>query len=646
MIRGEGVLKRSSLFSSREIKILSALADALIPASEKIPERPGEVGVVESVQATLKSSHFTICWAFRVALFFLQVSAIFYRLNFHQFTSMSQPLQRDYLHWLKKRRLLFTRLLQRLLEVYVLTSYYASEKISSRIGYRMKLPNKVPSRDLYGEGLIFSTDRDIEEEVDVCVIGSGAGGAVMAKELAERGVRVVLIEEGGRFDLNDFKGDAIVRSRKMYRDAGIVTTLGFPPILLPLGKAIGGTTIINSGTCFRTPESVFKNWRENFGLKNFSSESMDRYFQSVESNIHVMPVPENLLGKSAEVIRRGMDRLGITGSPLLRNIKGCEGSGLCCFGCPTDGKQSVQLNYIPQALKAGAKLYAGCRVERIEKSNHQITSVIGQFAHPPHKKLKVRAKVFILSAGAVGSPALLLKNHLANRSHQVGKNLTLHPAAKALALFDEKIEGWVGTPQSYYSDFLKSEGVMFEGVFTPPSLGSTSLLVSGKYHKEVMENYDKIASFGFMIEDTARGKVRLVGGYPVITYSLHKKDVEKFIFGFAWLARLFFAAGAKAVFPSIHCLPELRSEADLDRLYQSNLKRADLEIAAFHPLGTARMGVDPKCSVVDEFGRSHDHSNLFVIDGSVFPTPLGVNPQVTIMAFAARAAEHIHQEIS
>ncbi len=636
-------MKRSFRLSKSQERILNAFADALIPISEKIPERPSDIGIAERVRVALEVSHPNIVWSFKLGLVFLQYGSLFYRLGFRSFTHMDPARQRNLLEWWGRRRSLAVHSFFRVLEVYVHSNYYAAEEVYRHLGYTFRIPDRTPSKDLFGQSVVVSSEEDIETEADVCVIGSGAGGAVIAKELAELGHRVVLLEEGGRFDLKDFKGEAATRSRKAYRDGGISTTIGVPPILLPIGKAIGGTTVINSGTCFRTPEEVFKIWRDSFGLQNFSSENMNRYFERVEATINVMPVPEEQIGGSGRVIARGLERLNLSGSPLNRNVKGCQGSGLCCFGCPTDGKQSVQLNYLPQAVKAGAMIYANCKVTRLRRKNGRINLVEGVFTDGRKTKIKIKPRLVVLAAGSLGTPMVLFRNHLGNSSGQLGRNLTIHPTGKALALFEEKLEGWKGVPQSYYSDFLKKDGIAFEGVFLPPSLGAIGLLLPGKLHKEVMEKYDHIASFGFLIQETARGRVRrLPNDRPLITYNLTQEDLSKIIEGLAWLARIFFAAGAKAVYPSIHCLPELKSEADLDKIYRMKIKRSDLEVSAFHPLGTARMGADPRSSVVDEYGRVYDMENLFITDGSVFPTNLGVNPQVSIMAFASRAAEHIH----
>ena len=633
------------VLNSKEIKILEAFADALIPSTTLVPEKPSEVDIGNRVSHYLKSSNFFIVFAFRFTLFLTQYFAVFYRLGFKTFTKMSYEDQKDFLSFWHHRSFMITRLLLKTVETFIITNYYASEKIYSKLGYEIIQPRREPSKDLRGPNLILNLEKDIEEESDVCVIGSGAGGAAVAKELAEKGLKVIILEEGGRYDLADFKGESIYRAEKMYQDGGISTTMGFPPVLLPLGKAVGGTTVINSGTCFRTPDAILNEWAQVYGLTRISPVEMLPYFERVEKIINVTPVAENLLGGNGRVIARGLDKLGIRGSVLHRNVKNCEGSGLCCFGCPTDAKQSTQLNYIPMALKAGAKIYPYCKVQKINKVQDRVQSVEAISQKGTAHKIKIKAKVLVVAAGSIGTPVLLLRNKLANASGQLGRNLSIHPAGKALALFDEKIEGWKGVPQSYYADFLKEEDISFESIFTPPSLQATSLLLHGRPHKEIMELYNHIAIFGFMIKEKARGSVHLLpGDKHMITYSLTQQDVKKFVEGVVWLARIFFAAGAKKVFPCFHNLPELNSESDIEKIYRLHLKKTDLDVAAFHPLGTARMGSDPKHSVVNGYGRVHDSENMFITDGSILPTNLGVNPQVSIMAFATRTADHIHQE--
>jgi len=341
-----------------------------------------------------------------------------------------------------------------------------------------------------------------------------------------------------------------------------------------------------------------------------------------------------------------MEKMGLKGAPLRRNVKSCEGSGLCCFGCPTDAKQSVQLNYIPDALKHGAKLYANCKVEKLMKKGGRVEEVYARFIHPTtHEKgpvLKVKAKVFVVAAGTIQTPVLLKGSGIGKRSGQLGRNLTLHPTGKALGLFDEEIRGWEGVPQSYSCADFADQGIMFEGAFTPPSVAAPIFLLQGEAHKRVMENFSHVASFGFLVTDESRGKVvRKPNGEALIFYSLGKADLKKCIDGIVLLCRMFFEAGAKEVYLPIHTLPQISSAEEISEIYALNIQPKDLDILAFHPLGTCRMGTNPKTSVIDSNCRVHEMENLFICDGSIFPSSLGVNPQMTIMAFSHRTAEHI-----
>jgi ferredoxin len=204
----------------------------------------------------------------------------------------------------------------------------------------------------------------VSVRADVVVIGSGAGGAVVAKELAERGISVIVVEEGAYFVQEDFRGSLPDRFQKLYRDGGTTLALGRPFVSVPLGKAVGGTTVVNSGTCFRAPDRVLREWESRWGIEGASPDALGEIFDRVERTMHVKPVPEELLGENARVFRRGAEALGMHGAPMRRNIDGCRGCGVCAFGCPSDAKRAMHLSYLPLAEAAGARIYARCRVRR------------------------------------------------------------------------------------------------------------------------------------------------------------------------------------------------------------------------------------------------------------------------------------------
>jgi hypothetical protein len=234
------------------------------------------------------------------------------------------------------------------------------------------------------------------------------------------------------------------------------------------------------------------------------------------------------------------------------------------------------------------------------------------------------------------------------KSGQVGRHLHIQPTARIAALFDEPIEGWHGVPQSLYIDHHAPEGIVLEGMFVPPGIAALGLPGFGESHKRVMSCYRNLASFGVRISDSSAGRVtRGLGGEPIMSYQLNQEDVEKLVKGIAITAEIFFAAGAKSVFTPIHRFTELESGGDVTRLCQAKVRPSDLMgLAAFHPLGTCRMGCDPNHSVVDSQGESYEVKNLFICDASIFPTLVGVNPQITIMAFASKMADFINRVIT
>ena len=459
---------------------------------------------------------------------------------------------------------------------------------------------------------------------DVVVVGAGAGGAVAAAELAEGGADVVLLEQGPAHDANTFTARPLDMMAKLYRDGGQGLTLGNTPIVLPLGRGIGGTTLVNSGTCFRTPGYVLERWRTEFGLEAMTEDELDPCFARVEDALSIAEVTPELAGNNAAVARRGAERLGWSHGYLRRNAKGCVGSGVCAFGCPTSAKQHVGITYVPRAKAAGARVVTGADVTRIVVERGRARGVeAGRGAG----RLLVTAADVIVAAGTIHTPLLLAASGLGTASGQLGRNLALHPATGAMALMDEVVDMARGVPQSFYVDEFASEGIMFEGVAGPPSYAALSLPLTGDEHARAMANYRHLASFGLMVSDTSRGSVHSLAGRPIVRYDLNREDVGRFRTGLARMQELFDAAGAREVY-----LPLPRGR----RPDQATVR--DLKLMAFHPLGTARADARPTHGVLDADLGVHGVEGVHVADGSAVPSALGVNPQLTIMALATRLA--------
>ncbi len=625
--------------TSYERRILAAVAETLLPKTELLTESPADVDLIDRVERHILLCPRNIRLAFRGTLWGLEFGPFF--TQGRRFTRLPPEKRTASLEGWRLSRLYVKNLLCKLVESNIQALYYSQPTIYKKLGYEPP-----PARHRTELPKHFDTpDRDLFLKTDVCVIGSGAGGAVVAKELSEKGRSVVLLEEGGYFSINDFGREAVEITEKIYHNAGLQITLGFPSILLPTGRAVGGTTVINSGTCFRLPDKVFTRWQKEFGLTDLTPENLTPYFDSVENHLNVVPVADEVLGSNSKIFRRGIEAMGHHGFPLRRNVRGCRGSGVCCFGCPTDAKQSVHLSYIPKAIEHGTQLYVHCRVEQVIPKLEHGGEVIGRFTGTS-RTIRVDAKAVVLATGTLNTPRLLRRNRIALHNRHVGRHLTIHPTGKIIGAFDEEIRGWEGVPQGYCCDVLAEEGIMFEGAFTPPSFGAVSMSLPPREHKEFMERFDHLATFGFLISDEGRGWIRwLPNGDPIIYYSIRKREIQKYVKGIRFLTEAFLKAGARKILTGIKSLPIVTPETGLKGFDGLRVKRTDLDIAAFHPLGTCRMGSDPGSSVVDANGEVHGVTNLFIADGSIFPSSLGVNPQETIMAFANRTADFIHQRL-
>lgn len=484
------------------------------------------------------------------------------------------------------------------------------------------------------------------EKADVVVIGSGAGGAVVAATLAEAGVDVLVLEEGPQVESQrDFNGPLFRRFEHACRDNATTMVLGRPPIPLPLGRVVGGTTVVNSGTCFRAPDRVLQRWTKEYGVRGAAPDELQPYYSELEEFLNVRPVPWQLLGANGMAAHKGAVALGYSGGPLLRNIADCHGCGQCAFGCPTDAKQAMHVSYLPRAARAGARIISGCRVERIVMENGRAAGVEATVLGPDDKSrgtIRVSAEHVVSSAGAVHTPALLEASGVPDPGGQTGRNLRIHPATGVAGLFDEGWVSWKGTLQSYYIDqFFETHELMFEATTAVPGVAAPSVAGVGAEAMAELGGMSRLATLGFYVSDTSAGRVRrLPKGRVVATYKLNALDTKRMGIGLAKAAEVLLAAGAQRVHVGLPGVKQVSSRKDLESL-DRKIRPEHLRLSAFHPMGTARMGSDPSRSVVDSDGAHHAVDRLWVADASVFPSCVAVNPQMTIMAFAKKTAEKV-----
>ncbi len=459
---------------------------------------------------------------------------------------------------------------------------------------------------------------------DAIVVGSGAGGAWVAKELAEAGRDVLLIEEGGHHPPSGFNGRPSEMMPLLYRDAGLTGTVGNVVIPVPVGRGVGGTTVVNMGTCFRPRPERLRSW----GL---SDGELDTHFDAVESFLHVEEVSEERLGGNGRTLQTGLRRLGIEASPVRRNARHDHSCGICFLGCPPGTKQSMDVSAVPAAVAAGATLLAETRVVRIL---HRGRRVRGVRVEDRDGQRDIEAKVVFVAAGALHTPFLLRKSGI--RAPGLGRHLHLHPATRVAGLFREEIRPWEGVGQSLYAE--AGDGVLLEATVSHPAVEAMALPLQGETLEDTVADWSRVATCGVAVGDESSGRVLAWGRQPLLWYRLRDADRDRLVRGIRLAGKALLAAGALRVHLPVRASPPVQDEKGLEEALV-RVRSRDLLLEAFHPMSTAGMG-----RTVDGDGRVKGYIGLYVADASVLPTSLdGRNPQITIMAFARRIA-HRHLE--
>jgi choline dehydrogenase-like flavoprotein len=489
-------------------------------------------------------------------------------------------------------------------------------------------------------------NRDVVETCDVCVVGSGAGGGAIAAELAEGGLEVVILEEGGYYTSKDFSLDPAKATSMLYRDSGASAILGKPNIFFQEGRCVGGSTVINGGMCWRTPEKVLQRWRWEMGLTDLTPKNLEPFFEKVEERINVAPQSPESLGRGDMLFRQAADKLGWLIHPNRRNQKGCTGEGICIFGCPTDRKQSVLITYIPRALDKGARLYTDVKALKVKIKNRIAQSVEARILDRrtgkkrPYK-LTVEAKVIVLAGGALQTPVMLLNSGIKNKN--VGKNLHCHPNIKVVGIFDDPVYYWRGAHQGHQCHQFIDDGIMLTmSVIIHPAILPIVLPQFGRASLEIMEKWNYMMVGGGLVDDTTTGVVkRMPWGEPLAYYNIDRVEHERLLRTAALSCKLFFEMGARKCLLSFATLTEINRPDEIKKIYDTNIKNEEIEIETVHAFATSRMGANPRRSVTNPWGESWDVEKLFIADSGVVPSSLGVNPQETIMALATRTGQYI-----
>jgi choline dehydrogenase-like flavoprotein len=613
-----------------------ALAEAIIPGSRTIPA--ADEGTFDRADELVAELHPTLARAWNIALRALDAAAVAY--TGRPFHSLGAREQDELVtRWQRDPVLKSPLGLAAIVYKFV---HFDRREVYETLGGRLNVVSSLEQPRWLSQVHRADEWKEGDLECDVVVVGTGAGGGVVGRELADRGHAVVFLEEGEHHRRDAFDGSAVTAHKRFYRAA---FSVGNAPMPIFVGRLVGGSTAINGGTCLRAPSWMLDRWCEELGTDELSPAKMTPLYERVERILQVEPSPRDTIGPIADFIARGCDALGWSHLAVPRNAPGCDGKGFCDFGCRTDARLGTNLSYVPAALGQGALLLTGARVDRVTIEGGRAVGV--EAVTPTGRTVRVRARAVVLAGGALPTPLLMLGQGIGNSSGQVGRNLSLHPSTGFAAVTEEPMHGPGHIPQGYGCDEFLRDGILMLSAQPDYNVSGVIFPLVGQRLMEAVDQIDHMASFGLLVRDaSASGRVwRDVSGVPAVTYNLDPRDVSLMHDAMVHAAEMCRAGGARRIWPFVVGHAPLDTAADLDAFRRERLGPSDFVWTSYHPLGSCRMGRDPKTSVVDLDHAVHDVPGLYVVDASTVRGPIGVNPQMTIMAMATRAAGRISERL-
>jgi choline dehydrogenase-like flavoprotein len=498
---------------------------------------------------------------------------------------------------------------------------------------------------------------------DVVIVGTGAGGGITAELLTAAGLSVVLVEEGPLRSSTEFRQLESEAYPTLYQESASRKTAD-KAISILQGRCVGGSTTVNWTSSFRTPGSTLAYWRDRYALPEFTEAAMAPWFEQAEQRLHIGPwqLPPNANNQS---LRLGAERLGILASNIQRNVKGCWNLGSCGMGCPTNAKQSMLLTTIPAALDRGATLLVQTRAERLEFEGGKFASLVCvpvglNNALLPGVETRVHARHCVVAGGAINSPALLMRSKLPDPQGLLGRRTFLHPVVASTSIFDEPIEAWAGAPQTVYSDhFLGIAaidgpiGYKLEAPPLHPVIASSTLPGFGTSQAQAMKDFPRTQALLALMRDgfhelSPGGTVGLrKDGTPLLDYPLNDFLLDGARRAFLSMAEIQFAAGARTVTPVHEMATPYTSWAEARGAIQAlPIKPHLTRFLSAHVMGGCAMAGKPELGVVRPDGRHWQVENLSVHDGSLFPTSIGANPQLSVYGLSTKLATQLAHELS
>jgi len=620
-------------------KKLMTLAKVLVPDFEKVSDGSQIWNQIQKEVEDLPLSTYLYC---RFSLFFI---SFFSKIRF--FTSLrnlSIEKEQSMAEMLETNR--FMNLLVSPLANILFSCIYSAKKylISSDQNIP-EIPKSIEDEPWMALNQTPTMQLSKEEiEVDVVIVGSGAGGAAAAYELSRKGHAVAIIEQGQYFKRPDFNGQRNTMMSKLYTNKGHSFALSNSPIWIPTGKCVGGTTTINSGTVIEPPKEVINGWEKDLGLKNLEIE---KYYQDVKQMLDAKQTPQNILGGIEKVFKKALkNNNNFKYKPLTRAETGCDGQSYCVLGCPIDAKRSTNVSYVKEALKNNAYLFSRYKVDKILMEDNRAIGVKASLENYGSLfSLTIKAQTVVISAGTFGTPEILKKSGIGKGLKQFGKNLSIHPALNLGGLFNYKVREKFFVPQSLVVKDNSNNNFLLEGYTLPKDTVPIAFINYGKKLEYLMKNIDYFSNFAAMIKDISHGRLLFIKNKAIPSYYLSKKLQSVLKEATYSIGSIFFDAGAKSIYTPISGHQIIKSKEDLKKLLKKRIPSYSYNLSAHHPLGTCRMGSSKENSVVNSSCEVWNTKNLYIADGSVIPGPLGVNPQVTIMSNALRVANIIEGKL-
>ncbi|MBX3607981.1 MAG: GMC family oxidoreductase [Piscinibacter sp.] len=500
-------------------------------------------------------------------------------------------------------------------------------------------------------------------ECDAAIVGSGAGAGVTAELLSRAGLRVVMVEEGPLKSSTDFHQRESEAYPTLYQESAARKTADKAVNILQ-GRCVGGSTTVNWTSSFRTPPATLAYWRAHFGLDDMTVEGLAPWFEQAEQRLGIGPW-QMAPNANNELLRRGASRLGIATAGIRRNVKACWNLGSCGLGCPTNAKQSMLVTTIPAALDAGAQLLVSTRAQRLIHAAGRVSALEcvpvnndGSVAGPG--VTRITARHYVIAGGAINSPALLLRSRLPDPHDRLGRRTFLHPVVISAAVFGESVEGWNGAPQSLYTDhFLETQpidgpiGYKIEAPPLHPVIFASTLPGYGQVQADLLADFSRTHALLALLRDgfhdqSPGGQVRLHGdGSPLLDYPLNDFVMEGARRALLSMAEIQFAAGARTVLPVHELATPFTSWAlARDAIAALPMKPLLTRVVSAHVMGGCGMAGDPGKGVVRPDGVHWQIENLSVHDGSLFPTSIGANPQLSIYGLVNRLATALAKSLA